>query len=45
MTLVCSLSDNNLTNYGNDMSGVISLTEALKTSCLRELKYVPFEHS
>ena len=36
---VHSLANNNLTNYGSDMSGVIKLAEALKTnSCLRELK-------
>ena len=38
-----SLANNNLTDYGDDMSGVIQLAEALKTnSCLRELKCVPF---
>ena len=36
---VHSLANNNLTNNGSDMSGVIKLSEALKTnSCLRELK-------
>ena len=43
--LVRSISDNNLTNYGTNMSGVIKLAEALKTnSCLRELKCVPLDH-
>ena len=40
-----SLADNYLTGYsGDDMSGVIQLAEALKTSsCLRELKCAPLD--
>ena len=35
-----SLSDNKLTNYGRDMSGIIQLAEALKTNeGLTSLKY------
>ena len=42
---VGSLADNNLTNYGKDMSGVIQLAEALKTnSCLQRLECVPLDH-
>ena len=37
-----SLSTNNLTNYGRDMSGIIQLAEALKMNeDLTSLKYVP----
>ena len=40
-----SLANNNLTNYGKDMSGVIQLAEALKTnSCLQRLECVPLDH-
>ena len=28
----CSINDNDLTNYGNDFSGVIALAEALKVN-------------
>ena len=42
---VRSISDNNLTNYGRDMSGVMKLAEALKTnSCLQRLECVPLDH-
>ena len=34
----CSLADNALTNYGNEMSGVISLAAALKGSKIGSLK-------
>ena len=39
-TFALSLADNNLTKYGNDMSGVISLAAALKDSKITHLKYV-----
>ena len=38
-TFALSLADNNLTKYGNDMSGVISLAAALKDSKITHLKY------
>ena len=38
MTLPRSLADNNLTNRGKDMSGVLKLAEALPQSKLENLK-------
>ena len=42
---VRSVSQNDLTNGGKDVSGVIKLAEALKTNrCLQWLKCVPLDH-
>ena len=44
-TFALSLANNDLTNSGDDMSGVIQLAEALKAnSSLCELKCVPLDH-
>ena len=35
---LCSLADNNLTNYGKDMSGVLKLVEALPQPKITKLE-------
>ena len=38
--LACSLRNNALTNYGQDMSGIIQITEALKVNMtLQSIEY------
>ena len=36
--LFCSMADNNLTNYGNDMSGVKAIAAALPNTQITDLK-------
>ena len=39
------MSNNYLTNYGKEMSGILQLAESLKVNgSLTSLKYVQFEH-
>jgi hypothetical protein len=39
-TFALSLANNNLTNHGKDMSGVIALAAALEDYKITDLKYV-----
>ena len=38
LAALCSLANNNLTNYGKDMSGITTLANVLKDTQISDLK-------